>query len=60
MNNNSSEKGFFDFVINEPDSYWKIIILTIKKTHLLAFKYPKLILFSICIILAYFAFQNEF
>ena len=60
MNNNSSEKGFFDLVINEPNSYWKIIILTIKKTHLLAFKYPKLILFSICIILAYFAFQNEF
>ncbi len=54
------KKGFFDLIIDEPDSYWKQFYLLVKRSHLLAFKYPKLIVFSLCIVLAYFVFQNDF
>ncbi|MDD4250944.1 MAG: hypothetical protein PHX27_02010 [Candidatus ainarchaeum sp.] len=49
-----------NLVITEPISYWNRFSLVIKRTHILAFKYPKLILFSFCILLAIFLFQNDF
>jgi hypothetical protein len=56
LNNN----GFINLVINETDNYWKRFFIVIQKTHFLAFKYPKMIIFLMCIFLAIVFFQNTF
>ncbi len=52
-------KGFNNFIIQETEPYKKQARLVAEGTKLLAFKYPKLIIFTICIILSYLIFQNE-
>lgn len=46
--------NYHNYLFDLASQYPKAIYLTIQKTHLFAYKYPKLILFIICIILAYF------
>ncbi|MDD3084081.1 MAG: hypothetical protein PHP82_03600 [Candidatus ainarchaeum sp.] len=60
VENSLDEKGSINLVVNESDNYWKRFFLVIQGTHLLAFKYPKLIIFSLCIVLAIIFFQNDF
>jgi len=54
------DKGSINLVVNETDNYWKKLFLVVQRTHLLAFKYPKLIIFSACIIMTFVFFQNDF
>ncbi|NMA44342.1 MAG: hypothetical protein GX950_00825 [Candidatus Diapherotrites archaeon] len=50
--------NYRNYLLDRASQYPKIIQLTVKKTHLFSYKYPKLILFIICIIAAYFLVSN--
>lgn len=50
----TSVTNYHNYLFDLASKYPKVAYLIIKKTHLFAYKYPKLILFIICIIFAYF------
>lgn len=58
-NSLASEKGFVDFVRNETAFYTSHALLAVKRTRLFAYKYPKLILFLLFAVIAYYLFNNE-
>ncbi len=53
------EKGFANFMLNETPLYTHHALVIVKRTKLFAHKYPKLILFLICMLIAYYLFNNE-
>lgn len=54
-----NEKGFVNFMLNETNFYTHYLLTIVKRTKLFAYKYPKLILFLLCTLGAYYLFNNE-
>jgi hypothetical protein len=59
LNNFSSEKEFVHFLKHETTFYANHALLIVKRTKLFAYKYPKLILFLMFALIAYYLFNNE-
>ncbi len=57
--NFSNEKGFIRFLENETTIYTNYALLIVKRTKLFTYKYPKLILFLLFTIFAYYLFKND-
>ena len=55
----TTEKKIVKFAVNESVFYEKEIKLVLKRTKLFAYKYPKMLIFVLCVILAYQLFQNN-
>ena len=52
-------KKIVKFAVNESNFYEKEVRLVLKRTKLFTYKYPKMLIFILCVILAYQLFQNE-
>jgi len=57
--NSPKEKDLVNFIANETTFYTTHALTVVKRTRLFAHKYPKLILFLICTLFAYYLFNNE-
>lgn len=57
--NQETEKGFVNFLIEETNFYRTQLLTVVRKTKLFAHKYPKMILLLLCILAAYYLFNNE-
>ncbi|MFA5930917.1 MAG: hypothetical protein WC821_01240 [archaeon] len=55
----NAEKRVVGFAVDESTFYEKQVELVLKRTKLFTYKYPKLILFLICIVGAYYLFSND-
>jgi hypothetical protein len=52
------EKRFVNFIKKETDFYENHALIAVKRTRIFTHKYPKLILFLICALIAYYLFNN--
>ncbi|MDD4467870.1 MAG: hypothetical protein PHF68_01850 [Candidatus ainarchaeum sp.] len=55
-----NQRGFISLIINETTYYKDQIGIVLKRTKLFAYKYPKIILFILISILAFYLFHNNF
>jgi len=55
----TSVNNYHKYLFDLASKYPKVAYLTVKNTHLFAYKYPKLILFILCIIFAYFLVSDS-